>query len=137
MAEVMTQDRAAKRDKTRMVADDIVTANSLATHLGCTRQNIAWLTAAPLNRTLTSQLAVSARTRCRRFVAKAAVVPLRWRGVVEAWGLTILLTRGHTKAPVLCRRNTWQNHNAQTNYQPEHDFHLVLLVLRPARHGKN
>ena len=35
----------AKRDKIRMVADDIVTANSLATHLGCTRQNIARLTA--------------------------------------------------------------------------------------------
>ena len=46
MPEVMTQDRAAaKRDKVRMVADDIVTANRLATHLGCTRQNIARLTA--------------------------------------------------------------------------------------------
>ena len=30
MTEVMTQDRAAKRDRVRMVADDIVTANSLA-----------------------------------------------------------------------------------------------------------
>ena len=28
-----------------MLADDVVTANSLATHLGCTRQNIARLTA--------------------------------------------------------------------------------------------
>jgi hypothetical protein len=46
MTQVMTQERAApKRDKTRMVADDVVTANSLATHLGCTRQNIARLTA--------------------------------------------------------------------------------------------
>jgi hypothetical protein len=33
---------AAKRD-TRLVPDDVVTANSLATHLGCTRQNIARL----------------------------------------------------------------------------------------------
>ena len=45
MKQAMTQDRAAKRDKVRMVADDVVTANSLATHLGCTRQNIARLTA--------------------------------------------------------------------------------------------
>jgi hypothetical protein len=45
MTEVMTQERAPKRDKTRMVADDVVTANSLATHLCCTRQNIARLTA--------------------------------------------------------------------------------------------
>ena len=45
MTEVMAQDRAPKRDRVRMVADDIVTANSLATHLGCTRQNIARLTA--------------------------------------------------------------------------------------------
>ena len=45
MIEVMTQGRAAKRDKVHRVADDIVTANSLATHLGCTRQNIARLTA--------------------------------------------------------------------------------------------
>jgi hypothetical protein len=47
MTELLTQDRSAKpkRDKVRMVADDVVTANSLATHLGCTRQNIAWLTA--------------------------------------------------------------------------------------------
>jgi hypothetical protein len=36
---------AMKRDKPRMVADDIVTANSLATHLGMTRQNVARLTA--------------------------------------------------------------------------------------------
>ena len=35
MYEVMTQDRAPKRDKVRMVADHVVTANSLATHLGC------------------------------------------------------------------------------------------------------
>jgi hypothetical protein len=33
-----------KRDKARMVADDVVTANSLATHLGMTRQNVARLT---------------------------------------------------------------------------------------------
>ena len=46
MTEVVTQERAAsKRVKVRMVADDVVTANSLATHLGCTRQNIARLTA--------------------------------------------------------------------------------------------
>ena len=46
MTEVMTHERAApKRDKSRKVADDVVTANSLATHLGCTRQNIARLTA--------------------------------------------------------------------------------------------
>ena len=46
MPEVMMQERAApKRDKNRKVADDVVTANSLATHLGCTRQNIARLTA--------------------------------------------------------------------------------------------
>lgn len=44
MTEVM-QDRTPKRDRVRLVADDIVTANSLATHLGCTRQNIARLTA--------------------------------------------------------------------------------------------
>ena len=45
MTEVMTQERAArKRDRVHKVADDIVTANSLATHLGCTRQNIARLT---------------------------------------------------------------------------------------------
>ena len=35
-----------KRDKARMVADDVVTANSLATHLGMSRQNAARLTAA-------------------------------------------------------------------------------------------
>jgi hypothetical protein len=45
MTQVMTAERAAKRDKVRMVADDIVTANSLATHLGMTRQNVARLTA--------------------------------------------------------------------------------------------
>ena len=37
--------RRSGRDKVRMVADDVVTPNSLATHLGCTRQNIARLTA--------------------------------------------------------------------------------------------
>ncbi len=36
---------AAQRDKARMVADDIVTANPLATHLGMTRQKVARLTA--------------------------------------------------------------------------------------------
>ena len=45
MTQVMTQERAAKRDKVRMVADDIVTANRLATHFGMTRQNVARLTA--------------------------------------------------------------------------------------------
>jgi hypothetical protein len=45
MTEVMTQERAPKRDKTRLVPDDIVSANGLATHLGCSRQNIARLTA--------------------------------------------------------------------------------------------
>jgi hypothetical protein len=49
MTETATQHRAPKRqpkpDKARMVADDVVTPNSLATHLGCTRQNIQWLTA--------------------------------------------------------------------------------------------
>jgi hypothetical protein len=33
MTEVMMQDRAPKRDRVHRVADDIVTANSLATHL--------------------------------------------------------------------------------------------------------
>ena len=37
-----------KRDKVHRVADDVVTANSLATHLGCTRQNIALLTASAI-----------------------------------------------------------------------------------------
>jgi hypothetical protein len=36
---------APKRDKVRMVADDVA-PNSLATHLGCTRQDIARLTIA-------------------------------------------------------------------------------------------
>jgi hypothetical protein len=35
----------AKPDKARMVVDDVVTPNSLATHLGMTRQNVALLTA--------------------------------------------------------------------------------------------
>lgn len=53
MTELATHDRAAKRgngakrqpkpDRARMVVDDVVTPNSLATHLGCTRQNIARL----------------------------------------------------------------------------------------------
>lgn len=45
MTELVTQDHAPKRDKTRMVADDVVAANSLATHFGCTRQKLARLTA--------------------------------------------------------------------------------------------
>jgi hypothetical protein len=52
MTEVVTHDArpkrrngAAKRDKVHKVADDIVTPNSLATHLGMTRQNVARLTA--------------------------------------------------------------------------------------------
>ena len=45
MIEVVAQDRAPKRDRVHRVADEIVTANNLATHLGCTRQNIARLTA--------------------------------------------------------------------------------------------
>ena len=55
MTELVTHDRAVKRgngakrqpkrDRDRMVVDDVVTPNSLATHLGCTRQNIARLTA--------------------------------------------------------------------------------------------
>jgi len=36
---------APKRDNVRMVADDVVTANLLATHLGMTRQNVARLPA--------------------------------------------------------------------------------------------
>ena len=47
MTDVQTEraPKRAKRDKVHRVADDVVTANSLATHLGCTRQNIARLTA--------------------------------------------------------------------------------------------
>ena len=46
MTELAPQDdRAAKRGEAGMVADDVVTANSLATHLGMTRQNVARLTA--------------------------------------------------------------------------------------------
>jgi hypothetical protein len=37
--------RQPKPDKVRMVADDIVSPNGLATHLGMTRQNVARLTA--------------------------------------------------------------------------------------------
>jgi hypothetical protein len=36
---------AARRDRDRMVPDDVVTPNSLATHLGMSRQNVARLTA--------------------------------------------------------------------------------------------
>jgi hypothetical protein len=44
----LTTDHGPKprRDKARMVADGVVTASSLATHLGMTRQNVARLTAA-------------------------------------------------------------------------------------------
>ena len=51
MTDAATQHRATKPkrqpkpDKISKVADDVVTPNSLATHLGCTRQNIARLTA--------------------------------------------------------------------------------------------
>jgi hypothetical protein len=45
MAELATQDRAPKRAKARVAADDVVSANGLATHLGMTRQNLARLTA--------------------------------------------------------------------------------------------
>ncbi len=47
MTETTTQHRAPKRqpkpDKASLVADDVVTTNSLATHLGMTRQNVARL----------------------------------------------------------------------------------------------
>jgi hypothetical protein len=47
MTETTTQHRATKRkpkrDRDRMVIDDVVTPNSLATHLGMTRQNVARL----------------------------------------------------------------------------------------------
>jgi hypothetical protein len=44
---LVTQNRQPKpkSDKVRMVADDVVTANSLAAYLGMTRQNLARLTA--------------------------------------------------------------------------------------------
>ena len=49
---MLTQDRATKPkrsrvvpDAKRLVPDDVVTANGLATHLGMTRQNVARLTA--------------------------------------------------------------------------------------------
>ena len=46
MTELVTRNTdRPKRDKVRMVADDVATPNGLATHLGCTRQNIARLTA--------------------------------------------------------------------------------------------
>jgi hypothetical protein len=45
MTEIVTQYRAPKRVKSRMATDDVVTASSLATHLGMTRQNVARLTA--------------------------------------------------------------------------------------------
>jgi hypothetical protein len=45
MTEAMTQVRAPKRDRSRLVPDDVVSPNGLATHLGMTRQNVARLTA--------------------------------------------------------------------------------------------
>jgi len=48
MTETTTADRTKRQpkpDKVRKVADDVVTPNSLATHLGMTRQNVARLTA--------------------------------------------------------------------------------------------
>ena len=49
MTETTTPHRAPKPkpkpDKASLVADDVVTTNSLATHLGMTRQNVALLTA--------------------------------------------------------------------------------------------
>jgi hypothetical protein len=46
MTELAPQkDPAPKRDKDRMAAEGVVTANGLATHLGMTRQNVARLTA--------------------------------------------------------------------------------------------
>jgi hypothetical protein len=45
MTDATTQPkRQPKRDRDRMVIDDVVTPNSLATHLGMTRQNVARLT---------------------------------------------------------------------------------------------
>jgi hypothetical protein len=47
MTETMTQHRPptrAKRDRARLVPDDVVSPNGLATHLGMTRQNVARLT---------------------------------------------------------------------------------------------
>jgi hypothetical protein len=43
--DLATRRAIAQRDKARVLADDIVSANSLAVHLGCTRQNVARLTA--------------------------------------------------------------------------------------------
>ena len=69
MPEVMMQERAApKRDKSRKVADDVVTANSLATHLGCTRQNIARLTA----EAVIEQRAMAVTTRPHRGCATSS-----------------------------------------------------------------
>src|SRR6476659_8473157 len=45
MTETVTQGRVTKRkpkrDRAHLVADDIVSANGLATHLGMSRQNVA------------------------------------------------------------------------------------------------
>jgi hypothetical protein len=45
MTEIVTQGSAPRRAKSRTAADDVVSANGLATHLGMTRQNVARLTA--------------------------------------------------------------------------------------------
>ena len=48
MADATTQTRPLKRDKrdrTHLAADDIVSPNGLATHLGMSRQNVGRLTA--------------------------------------------------------------------------------------------
>jgi hypothetical protein len=45
MTDTATHHASTKPDREKLVADDVVTASSLATHLGCTRQNIARLTA--------------------------------------------------------------------------------------------
>ncbi len=46
MTDVQTEPapKRAKRDRVHRVADDIVSASSLATHLGMTRQSVQWLT---------------------------------------------------------------------------------------------
>jgi hypothetical protein len=45
MTEAVTQARAPKHVRSRLVPDDVVSPNGLATHLGMTRQNVARLTA--------------------------------------------------------------------------------------------
>ena len=45
MTEAVTQARAPKHVRSRLVPDDLVSPNGLATHLGMTRQNVARLTA--------------------------------------------------------------------------------------------